>query len=321
MASTIFSNLDSALLTPILNFVTTTATGVSTWATGPLAVAFTIYVMVQGGSILLGKTSDPLAEFLVNCVRYGVILTLIGSAGTYSSWVVDLAFNDLPTEIVNAMGSGQPPSASAFDALANQGMGLAASMWKAAGTWDIAQALVNTLCGMVVAIFVAALAASGYAVWIFSKVALALCLAVGPIFVALAMFPATRRLTESWIGALANYLILQVLVVALLSIIMSVLQTQIAQQTGGLIEPLGSMVPVCAICLVALYLFHQLPAIASSLAGGGAALGFGWSGRQDGNQSFAAIASTQAWQAARRGAGAAYARLSSGSSRPERNAP
>jgi len=63
---------------------------------------------------------------------------------------------------------------------------------------------------------------------------------------------------------------------------------------------------------VALYLFHQLPAIASSLAGGGAALGFGWSSRQDGNQSVAAVASMRAWQAARRGAGAAFNRLSSG---------
>jgi len=86
MASTIFSNLDTALLTPILNFVNTTATGVSSWATGPLAIAFTIYVMVQGGSILLGKTSDPLAEFLVSCVRYGLILTLIGSAGRQSEF-------------------------------------------------------------------------------------------------------------------------------------------------------------------------------------------------------------------------------------------
>ncbi|MFX4941217.1 type IV secretion system protein, partial [Acinetobacter baumannii] len=90
-----------------------------------------------------GKITDPVSEFLVSVMRYAFILVLIGSAGHYSDWVVDLFFNSLPKEIVNALASGQAPSASAFDALVDQATNMATTLWKSAGSWDIGAAVVN----------------------------------------------------------------------------------------------------------------------------------------------------------------------------------
>ncbi|MGR1884631.1 hypothetical protein ACUX3B_24375, partial [Salmonella enterica] len=88
-------------------------------------------------------------------------------------------------------------------------------------------------------------------------------------------------------GALANYVVLQVLVVALLSMLLKVFQTQ-AAQAATLSDALLMLMPVGVVSLCGFYLFHQLPAIASAIVGGGASLGFGWSARRDANQSFAA---------------------------------
>jgi type IV secretion system protein VirB6 len=308
MASTTFAAFDAAILGPVEVFISNASHGVSNWATTPLAAAFTLYVAVHGGAILLGKISDPVSEFLVSVVRYGFILTIIGTAGRYSDWVVDLFFKSLPREIASALATGQAPSASAFDALIDQGMTAAAVLWKTGGSWDVGGSIVNGLAGFVIFVFTALLAASGYAAWIFSKVALALCLAVGPAFVALAAFKSTRRFTESWLATLANYVILQVLVVALLSLLLHVFRAQMAMNTGT--DALAMLMVTIPLSLCGLYLFHQLPAVASALAGGGAALGYGWSARRDANESAMVRSGAAAEAAHRRSAGRRWAKPS-----------
>ena len=287
MASTVFGAMDAAVMGPVQDFITQASNGVSTWLAAPFAAAFTLYILGYGLGILAGKISDPISEFLATALRYGVIVTLVGTAGLYNEWVVPLFFTSLPAAIAQALSSGQTTlSNAAFDGLIDQSVTLATAFFNATTGLSIGSSIVNGLCGIVVMCFVVLMAVSAYCVTLFAKIALALCLAVGPAFVACAMFPSTRRFAESWLGALINYVILQVLVVALLSLILSVLKTQLAQNSFP--DILVQLPSVIVVCLCSFYLFHQLPAIAASLAGAGASLGIGWSARQDAAQTASA---------------------------------
>jgi len=67
-------------------------------------------------------------------------------------------------------------------------------------------AVTNFRAYLVIAGFGAVVA---YTVSLYAKVALATVLAVGPVLIALALFNSTKRFTESWLGQVVNYVVLQ----------------------------------------------------------------------------------------------------------------
>jgi len=139
-------------------------------------------------------------------------------------------------------------------------------------------------------------AAIGYIVSLYARLALAIMLAIGPVFIALAMFQSTRRFTEAWISQLANFVILQVLVIAVGSLLITSIDTTftaIEAYSDVLMRPIA----LCAICLAALYVFYQLPGIASALAVGGASLTYGYGAARDAHEG------TLAWGAKSTGRG------------------
>ena len=58
-----------------------------------------------------------------------------------------------------------------------------------------------------------------------SSIALAVLLALGPLFVALLFFDATKRLFASWIAQLANYALITVLTVMVAALLLQVVQS------------------------------------------------------------------------------------------------
>ena len=122
---------------------------------------------------------------------------LVRTAGDYQTYVVDLFFHSIPNEIGTALNSGATTSASAFDALLDQGQAVAHAIMKKASSWSISEAFFSALAWLLVIISSFLVAAIGFIVSLYAKVALALVLALGPAFIALALFDATRRFTSA----------------------------------------------------------------------------------------------------------------------------
>ncbi len=70
-----------------------------------------------------------------------------------------------------------------------------------------------------------------YAMFLFalSSIALAVLLALGPLFIALLLFDATRRLFEAWIAELANYALITVLTVMVAALLLQIVNSYAAQ--------------------------------------------------------------------------------------------
>ncbi|MBY5851226.1 type IV secretion system protein [Rhizobium ruizarguesonis] len=303
----VFSFVDGQFKSPLENFISSGTSNIASWISGPLTAALTLYVVLYGYLVLRGSVQEPILEFAFRAMKLAIIVMLVRNASEYQTYVTNIFFETLPREISQALNSGTAPSASTFDSLLDKGQKCAKEIW-ARATWPAD--IVTGIGGMMAIGASFTVAAIGYIVSLYARLALAIVLAIGPIFVALAMFQSTRRFTESWIGQLANFVILQVLVVAIGSLLISCIDTTftaIESYTDVMMRP----VALCAICLAALYVFYQLPGIASALAAGGASLTYGYGAGRDAHQSTLARAATHSARAVGRGARSAGRRFRS----------
>jgi type IV secretion system protein VirB6 len=113
-----------------------------------------------------------------------------------------------------------------------------------------------------------------------SKVALAVLLAVGPLFIAMCLFERTRRLFDAWLAQLTNYALVTVLTVMVAALLLQLLQSY-AAQTAALGISLSAMDPLNLLLAsaLALLMMRQVLPIAAGLAGGVALASFGVVGR------------------------------------------
>ncbi len=294
----VFSFVDAQFKAPLENFISSGTSNIANWVSGPLTAALTLYVVLYGYLVLRGSVQEPVLEFAFRAIKLAIIVMLVRNASEYQTYVTNIFFETLPKEISQALNSGTAPSASTFDSLLDKGQRCAYEIWSRA-SWPVD--IVTGIGGMMVIGASFIVAAIGYIVSLYARLALAIVLAIGPIFIALAMFQATRRFTESWIGQLANFVILQVLVVAIGSLLITCIDTTFTA-IEGYSDVLMRPIALCAICLAALYVFYQLPDIASALAAGGASLTYGYGAARDAHESTLAWAASRAAGAVGRGA-------------------
>jgi type IV secretion system protein VirB6 len=232
----------------------------------------TVYVMMWGYLSMTGRIQEPIWEGVKRILTVGIILGVALRLWTYNSIIVDSFFNgpsQLATAIVNA-----PSPVSTIDTIWEQGGSVASQLWNRGGVLSgdvgfyLAGAFVYFIMGTVAvyALFVMAL----------SKVALAIILAVGPIFVALLFFEATRRFFEAWIAQLANYALIAVLgtlVAALLLRVVSSYATQTAARGAAIVTVDALNMVLCASLVI--LLMRQVMPIAAGLASGVALSSYG----------------------------------------------
>lgn len=303
----VFEFIDGQFKRPLEIFVSDGTSNIAEWVAGPLTVAVTLYIVLYGYLILRGSVQEPILDFAFRAMKLAIIVMLVKNAGEYQTYVTNIFFDVLPREIAQALNAGTAPSASTFDSLLDKGQASATDIWTRA-SWPID---IVTGVGGIMVIGVSFLVAGiGYVVSLYARLALAIVLAIGPIFIALAMFQSTRRFTEAWIGQLANFVILQVLVVAVGSLLISCIDstfTAIDSYSDVLMRPIA----LCAIGIAALYVFYQLPGIASALASGGASLVYGYSTARDAHEGM--LARGASYTGRMIGRGARFARRAFGS--------
>jgi len=276
----VFEFIDGQFKRPLETFVSDGTSNIAEWVTGPLTAAVTLYIVLYGYVVLRGSVSEPVLEFVFRAIKLAIIVMLVKNAGEYQTYVTNVFFDILPREVSQALNSGTTPSASTFDSLLDKGQASATDIWSRA-SWPVD--IVTGVGGMMVIAVSFLVAGIGYVVSLYARLALAIVLAIGPIFIALAMFQSTRRFTEAWIGQLANFVILQVLVVAVGSLLISCIDSTFTA-IDGYSDVLMRPIALCAIGIAALYVFYQLPGIASALAAGGASLAYGYSAARDAHE-------------------------------------
>lgn len=233
---------------------------------GPLRVVLVLYVLLYGVAILRGSINEPITDFSVRSIKLCFIYFLATTAA-YSSWITQPLFHVLPAALAQAIsGSSATNIGSSFDQFLGYG-GMLAQKTSDSGT--IANIGAYVVSGVVFVVTVLA-TALGFGVAMIAKVALALLVALGPVFIACALFDATRRYFFGWLSQIVNYLVLFALIITVFEMVLALVQQQWPSIDGQANAEVAGML-FSALCILGAIFFLQTPAIAAGIAGGASA--------------------------------------------------
>lgn len=236
----------------------------------------TVYVMAWGYLLLTGKIDEPVAAGLKRICVMALILGVGLRLWLYNTLIVD-TFYDAPTRLAAAVVGAADPVGT-IDTIWERGGAVAGDLWDKGGvlTGDFG----FYLAGAVVWCFIGALCVYAMFLISLSSIALAVLLALGPLFIAFLFFDATKRFFSAWIAQLANYALITVLTVMVASLLLQVVQSYATQTAarGTAILTVDALHMVLIAVLVFLVLRQVMP-IASSLAGGVSLNSFGVASR------------------------------------------
>lgn len=239
----------------------------------PAVVALaTVYVMVWGYLHLTGKIDEPLVAGLKRIATLAIILGVGLRLWLYNTLIVDTFYN-APVQLAAAIvGSGDP--VDVIDTIWERGGAVAGNLWAKGGVVNgdvgfyLAGAAVWCLMGIlcVYAMFLIAL----------SSIALAVLLALGPLFILSLFFDATKRFFSAWMAQLATYGLITILTVMIAALLLQIVQSYATQTAarGADLLTVDALNMVLIAMLVFLILRQVMP-IASGLAGGLALTTFG----------------------------------------------
>lgn len=231
---------------------------------GPLRLALVLYVLLYGFAILRGAISEPLMDFAIRSLKLAIIW-FVATTPAYGDWVTTPLFHSLPEALSRAISGAPGDAGAAFDEFFSRTGYLGQ---KAANEATPLNWIPLIISGAVLVIGALA-AALGFGIVTLAKVALALLVALGPIFVACALFDATRRYFFGWLSQAVNYLVLFALIIAVFQLILSLVASQWDAIDGD--DPVVGGLVFIALCLLGSIFFLQTPAIAAGIAGGASA--------------------------------------------------
>jgi type IV secretion system protein VirB6 len=236
----------------------------------------TIYVMAWGYLHLVGKITEPFEAGLKRIALIALILGVGLRLWLYNTVIVDTFYN-APAQLAAAVVGASDPVGT-IDAIWDSGGAVAGSLWDKGGgaVGLISGGFGFYLAGAVVWCLIGVLCVYAMFLIALSSIALAVLLALGPLFIALLFFDATRRFFSAWLAQLVNYALITVLTVMVGALLLRIVQSYAAQTAarGSAILTVDALNMMLIALLVFLVLRQVMP-IASGLAGGASLNSFG----------------------------------------------
>ena len=216
---------------PILTgFITGGATSVMD-VVRPIGMTFTgVYVVWWAIGVALDRVSEPLQDGIIRLLRMAIIITIAFTGGYYLNNIVPFALN-APSELATAIITSGAPSGGAFatpdsvPSMLDEGLGKG---WEAGfklfGIFSMAEgldaitALPFAFVGILVLLISLIFTGIAAALLFTTQIALSILLALGPLFIMLAIWESTTKFFEAWVAQTANFMLLFVIVGSVLAI-------------------------------------------------------------------------------------------------------
>lgn len=261
----VFTYVDNVCTTYIGSSVSAVSTAIAPAAFLLLGV----YVALWGLASMRGLIQEQVMETVTRAIKIGVILGLAFSIGTYNVYITDTFFNQ-PTQLANVLThhTSNASAITALDDILNKGFAIGKAFWDKGGVLmgDFGMYIVAILVWGVTII----VTAYGCFLIVLAKIALAILIGLGPLFIISLLFQATGNFFNSWIQQLSNYAILIILVIAANVFVIDLFQQAASPGLTNIASSaqMDKIFPFLITGALSLLVLAQLPQIAAGLAGG-----------------------------------------------------
>lgn len=264
----IFEKLFTKIEVAIDTYIVATSTEVINFITPIFNNILIIYLALWGIAHIRGSIQEPIKDGIAKIIKIVLVVALALNVGLYCGKIANFLYG--APEQISSVVTGASPSSAILDDLMSKGFELGKTAWDEGGV------ISNT--GMIfvaLVVWSATILSVAYAgfLLLFSKLAMVVLLAIGPIFIILILFPATQRFFEMWFGQVVNYGILMILAVALVDLLFAIfgsLLNGITSTTTAAATEIG-IIDTIALVIAAVINFlilRQVPQIAMALGGG-----------------------------------------------------
>lgn len=233
-----------------------------------------LFFLIQGYRHMTGTVEEPFMEFFQNFLKFGFILTSVFVAGNYNDLIIS-TFQNSPVALASALsdvplsGSGSATLSGSMglvlDGVTEQIQTITASFWDAGSALEPQMYIIAIgvwLFGMSLTVIVGGLI-------VLSKIATAVMLALGPLYISFLLFDSTKNWFVSWIGALTQFGLVAALAVGVNALILSMFSdaaTDIAARGGS--AEIADLVALASTGGIGIMVLKQVTGLASTLAGG-----------------------------------------------------
>lgn len=229
---TFISDTLSLVDNTIASFVKTGFDNMQGYLQPTLMIMATLYVMWMGYQALVEKAPLTPMSIIRHFTTLIIIMTLSTNWNYYHQFVYDI-FTREPMEISRILaGSGQS-AVMGLNHIWQNGCNLAGELFSA-GSWKNPEYLIYGLLA-----YIATFANCLYALGLFvvAKMAIAILLAIGPLFIILMLWGSTRELTSGWIRGLVNYSLIPIITTILLLLTNTIAQTTLPNMQSTVDNP------------------------------------------------------------------------------------
>lgn len=223
------------------------------------------YIALFGWGVLTQKIEMTISAALRHVITMAIVVSLSTRWDIFAVWIYDVATNGTNKLIAAVSNNTLNPQAQLSNVF-DQGMNAALQLFQAGGL----RAWLPYLLGA--GVYLATLLAVGYALFllVLSKLALAVLLAIAPLFLLLLLFNATRNFFTSYTGQVINYALIPVFVYGLLALALAIIELALSQfnSASPTVGALSVSSYVVLTEVIVFVLLMQVKGMAASLGGG-----------------------------------------------------
>jgi type IV secretion system protein VirB6 len=224
-----------------------------------VGVCFSIYVLLTIIGYWRGGEGNWAPDFLYKLAAWGTVIVFGLNIDYYKLYVAPI-ITALGDDLTGTVGT-KYNSAAALDQMGSALLDCFLNLYEKAD--GIKQTVFAALTIISLSFPMAAFMVVAIGYIILAKVALGILVAIGPLFIAAALFPATRDLFKNWTGQCLNYEFLVMLFSFAAQIEISMVKGLIPSDFA-----LADVYVCVLVCCVMVFVSLNFPSLAAALAGG-----------------------------------------------------
>lgn len=235
-----------------------------------ITLLFTLYIMLMGYRFLTHTLQADIMTMMRQLIIMLIVYMLVMNWSYYNVFVYNVFTNEpgvIAQVLVNSAGqmTGGESTSQALDAIFQSGMKSASGLFMLS-SFSNPQYLIYAL---LVWLATNILCIAALVIFIYAKMAMAIALALGPIFILFLLWDATRELFNAWLKKCVTFALIPIITSSLLALMLSIINITLPNiQLPPTQQQFTGIAPFLGLTLVTAFLLYQVKAMSAALGGG-----------------------------------------------------